>query len=135
MRAAVALPAILGFFGADGLLFSVADQGQLIIRNSHGNQELLYVVCSAIAQGQVVFLGAALVGVTFDEQLLAGIVGENFTNHVHVVFQSDARVGANSALIEVEERVFKPRQAGVQSSALSRRGSGTVVVAPGPLVR
>jgi hypothetical protein len=61
VRAAVALLPILGFVGAHRLFFSVANQGQLIIRNSHGNQELLDGVRAAIAQSQAVFLRAALI--------------------------------------------------------------------------
>ena len=41
MRPSVALPTSLGLIGANRAFFAVADHGQLITRNSQGNEELL----------------------------------------------------------------------------------------------
>ena len=66
--------------------------------------------------------GAALVGVAFDDQFLAGVVRQDVADHVHVVAESDlVASGADGALVVIEERVFQAAP-GVRSSVARSAG-------------
>src|SRR5262249_57023327 len=65
--ASVLGPACLGVLGADGALLSVADDRDPIGLNALGDEVVHGRFRAPLAEGEVVFVGAALVAVSFDE--------------------------------------------------------------------
>src|SRR5579871_1548188 len=66
MSTPVLLPARFVVLGAEGLLLAIADGLDVIGRNAILNQRIFGCVGAVVAQGQVVFGGAALVAVALD---------------------------------------------------------------------
>src|SRR5690242_2515949 len=87
VRAPVFLPAAFVMIRADGLFLAVADDGQLVLRDPHAHQKSFGRMGALVAESQVVFGGAALIGAAFHNQLLVRIVLENALDYIHVAAQ------------------------------------------------
>src|SRR5216684_1077713 len=74
MAATVLLPASFGALHAEGLFLAEADGADAVGGDAERNGVLLHGVGTANAEGQVVFRGAALVAVAFDDHFEARIV-------------------------------------------------------------
>src|SRR6202044_2774849 len=80
VRAPVSLPAAFAVVGAHRTILTEADNGKMPVGNTHRSQGSFRGFRPAIAQRNVVFLRAALVAMTFNQQLLIGIVGQNLAD-------------------------------------------------------
>src|SRR4051812_26467525 len=113
VRAAVLRPAALRLLGADRPLFTVGDGAHAGAGHSQGGEIVAHGAGAALAQGEVVLVGAARVGVALDghrelrlalekvgvaRQLLPGVVGEGAL----VVVEIDVRAEAAAAQLLVD---------------------------------
>src|SRR5579883_618223 len=106
MRATILLPAALVLVRAYRTILAVADNRQLRLRNPHRQQELLGGFCAPVTEGYIVFLRTPLVAVTLDQQLLAGIIGQNFADHGHIVLERRRGVRTDRGLVVIEQGIF-----------------------------
>ena len=102
MSAAVSLPAILGLIRAYRMVFAVADNRQLGLRNAHGREKFVRGTRSSIAEGQVILGRSPFIGATLNYQLLALIVQKNPPDHADVILQYRHRIGPYGGLIVIE---------------------------------
>src|SRR4029077_15246927 len=98
MAAAVLLPASLVVLRAERLLLAEADGAEAVGRNAQRDKILLDGAGAAIAKAEVVFGGAALVAVAFDDDFdrrgpLQEVRGRR---------EGDAGVGTNVGLVVVK---------------------------------
>src|ERR1043166_3593291 len=73
VSAAVLGPALLGVLTAHRLLFAVAYDRDAVGPHAVGDEVVHRGLGPAIAEGQVVFAGATLVGVTLDQDQVVGV--------------------------------------------------------------
>src|ERR1019366_4493015 len=104
----------------DGVILTVTDHRELHIRNTHRGQKFLRGTSPLIAQRDIIFLRAALIGVTLDHQFLAGITGQDAANNANVVLEYRGRVGPNGSFVVVKQRVLQPGEAVIERRALLR---------------
>src|SRR5205814_4235579 len=96
--AAVLRPAILAVLVAARLLLAEAHRFDLVLARAEQRQHLLYAVGAALAEADVVFAAAALVGVALDQHFGARVVAQE------LVMRFDQRLvlGLDVGLVEVE---------------------------------
>ena len=69
-------PAGVGLIDAGRLLFAEADRFDLVFARAEKDQRLLHRVGTLLAEGDVVFAAAALVGVALDQHLELAVVDQ-----------------------------------------------------------
>src|SRR5262249_45818440 len=91
MAASILLPAGFVGIGAEGMFLADAGGANLIGGNTERNEIGLRGGGAAVAEGEVIFLAAALVAVTLDYDAKSGIGAEKF----RVMRESEAIVAEN----------------------------------------
>src|ERR1039458_3151593 len=117
----VLLVAGLVSLGALGPLLTVADGRQLVGGNAELHQEVLGRTGAAVAQTEVVLRRAALVAVSLDRDGGIGEVRQNGLQRAGVLRQRVASVGAQVALIVIEESVAHLAEEALLDGRLGRR--------------
>jgi len=99
---AVFLPAGFVFLGAERFFFAEADGADASGGDSLIDQSFLHGLSAAGAEGDVVFLGAAVVAMAFDQDLDGGMLREEGL----IVLDGGDIVGADVEFVVVEENIF-----------------------------
>ena len=106
VSAAILLPAGLGVLRANGAFLTEAHDFELGGGKAECFKELASVFGARIAEGQIVFVGAALIAEAFDGQFVVGILGEDFAQGFGVGLERGFSIGANGLLVVVEVGVL-----------------------------
>src|SRR6266567_4192373 len=100
--AAVLLPAVLGGFGAEGLLLAVADDAEAAGGDAGIDEGVACGFGARLAELQVVFVGTALVAIAAEDHLDIRMAVEER----RILGEYGLRVGANVGCVVVEEDVL-----------------------------
>ena len=106
VSAAILLPAGLGVLAANGAFLTEAHDFELGVGKAESFKELAGVFGARVAEGQIVFVGAALIAEAFDGQFVVWILGEDFAQGFGVGLERGFGIGANGLLVVVEVGVL-----------------------------
>lgn len=110
--------------GADGIFLPEAHGIELISRYAGVHQIILRGFGARIAQRNVIFRGATFVAISFDLQLVAGILLQNLGQFFRIRGKSGDSVGPQRVLIVVEIGVLNAADQLVNSGARGGVGIG-----------
>src|SRR6185436_9069866 len=114
-RAPVLRPALLVLLGADGPLLAIAHEREAIGLDALGDEIVHRRARTALAEAQVVLIGAALVTVPFDEDDVLGVLLQPLRVRV------ERRAIARADVVAVEVEMDRPER--VDRDEILRRGT------------
>ena len=120
--APVLLPARLIVIRTHRALFSIADDGELGRRDSHPDQVIPGSLGAPVAKTEIVLVGAALIAVAFDGQLVIRVVLEDVAKFRRIRLQRRDGVGPEVVAVVIEIRIRNAGQQFVDVGAGCRIG-------------